>query len=75
MTPVDKQVLQHVVMDADAWYDHVLRTFGETRANAMLAAKVERHYQDYVRESARLGYRNRAEREALIQGDLNGPSQ
>lgn len=65
MTPVDKQVLHHVVMDADAWYDHAIKTFGETRANAMLAAKVERHYQDYVRESAKPDYKTRAERDAL----------
>lgn len=63
MTPVDKQVLANVVIDPDAWYDHVLKTFGEQRANAMLAAKVERHYADYVRESEKPDYQNRAMRE------------
>lgn len=65
MSPLDKQVLSHVVVDADVWYSHALKTFGEATANAMLAAKVERWYQDYVRESAKPDYKTRSEREAL----------
>lgn len=65
MTKSDLDCLAHVVIDPQAWYDHVIKTFGEARAEAMLAAKVERHWENYVQESAKPDYKSRLEREAI----------
>ena len=65
MTKSDFDCLAHVVVDPQAWYDHAVKTFGEARAEAMLAAKVERHWADFVTESARPDYKTRLERETL----------
>ena len=63
MTKSDFDCLAHIVVDPQAGYDHVVKTFGEPKTEAMLAAKVERHWQSYVTESAKVGYKTRAERE------------
>ena len=63
MTQSDFDCLAHIVVDPQAWYDHGVKTFGEQRAEAMLAAKVERHWQSYVVESAKPDYKTRTERE------------
>lgn len=75
MTPIDRQVLANVVVDVDAWYDHALKTFGEARATAMLAAKVERHYQNYVSESAKPDYKTRAERDVIARAALTAQAE
>ena len=64
MTKSDFDCLAHVVLDPNAWYDHAVKTFGEAKAEAMLAAKVERWWAEYARESAKPQYRNRVERDA-----------
>ena len=64
MTKSDLDCLAHIVVDPQAWYDHAVKTFGQQRADAMLAAKVERHWDNYVKESGRHGYKNRAQRDA-----------
>ena len=65
MTKSDFDCLAHVVVDPQAWYDHGVKTFGEERAQAMLAAKVERHWQSYVTESEKPDYKTRIERDTL----------
>ena len=65
MTKSDFDCLANVVVDPQAWYDHGVKTFGEARADAMLAAKVERHWQSYVAESAKPDYKTRIERDTL----------
>ena len=67
MTKSDFDCLAHVVVDPQAWYDHAVKTFGERKAEAMLAAKVERWWAEYTRESAKVEYKTRAQREAEIQ--------
>lgn len=62
MTPEQRAVLEHVVLDADGWYAHVITTFGEERAAQMLAAKLARWSADYARESAKPDYTKRADR-------------
>lgn len=64
MTKSDFDCLAHVVVDPQGWYDHVVKTFGETKADAMLAAKVERWWNEWKVESAKSGYQRRAQREA-----------
>ena len=64
MTKSDFDCLAHIVVDPQAWYDHGVKTFGEARAEAMLAAKVERWWVEYVRESAKPQYKTRSERDA-----------
>ena len=64
MTKTDFDCLAHVVVDPQAWYDHVVKTFGEQKAQAMLAAKVERWWQEYTIESAKPSYKTRAMRDA-----------
>ena len=65
MTKSDFDCLAHIVIDPQAWYDHVVKTFGEVRAEAMLAAKVERWWADYTTASAKPDYKTRAEREII----------
>ena len=65
MTKSEFDCLSHVVLDPQAWYDHALRTFGEEKANSFLAAKVERHWNSYVTESAKPDYKTRIERDTL----------
>ena len=66
MTKSDFDCLAHVVVDPQAWYDHGVKTFGEQKAQAMLAAKVERWWGEYTQESVKVGYKTRAQREADI---------
>ena len=65
MTKTDFDCLAHVVVDPQAGYDHAVKSFGETRAEAMLAAKGEIHLQSYVTESAKPDYKTRSERETI----------
>lgn len=61
----NREVLAHVVVDPDAWLDHVVTTFGEEKAKEMLLAKVERWKPEYIADKERLGseYKNRAARD------------
>lgn len=62
MTEPEREVLAFVVVDPDAWYEHVLKTFGKERAEELLRAKVATHWSAY--KIARAGdYKTRAERE------------
>lgn len=60
----DRDVLAHVVIDPDAWFAHVLKTFGEEKATELLAQKVVRWKPDYEMALAAGIYKNRAERDA-----------
>ena len=70
MTQSDFDCLAHVVIDPQAWYDHAVKTFGQQKADAALAAKVERWWNEYTTESAKPDYLPRAKREALQATDL-----
>lgn len=67
MTPTDRACLAHIVVDSDAWYDHALKTFGEQKAEAMLAEKVERWWAEYTRDSVKPDYKTRLQREATLE--------
>ena len=64
MTPKQRAILEHVVEDADKWYAHALATFGKQLADDFLRQKCARWEPEYDRESKRLDYRNRVQREA-----------
>ena len=66
MTKSDFDCLAHVVVDPQAWYDHAVKTFGQQKADAMLAAKVERHWADYTQASAQPDYKTRAVKEVEL---------
>lgn len=64
MTQSDKDVLAYIVIDPDEWYSHAIETFGQQKADAMLAAKVERWWDEWKIESSKPDYLTRAQREA-----------
>ena len=64
MTPRQRAILAHVVMDADAWYAHAVEHFGQRLADDFLRQKCARWEPEYDRESKRPNYRNRVQREA-----------
>ena len=66
MTKSELDCLAHVVTDPDAWYDHAVKTFGQQRADAMLAAKVERWWSEYIQASAQPDYKTRAVKEVEL---------
>lgn len=63
MTPDQRAVLAHVVIDPDAWYAHAVAHFGQEIADRHLAAKVARWQPSYDAEVVKPGYRTRAVRE------------
>lgn len=64
MTQDQRDILSHIVVDPDAWYQHVLAKFGKERADVMLDEKCQRHATAAQSERSNPGYKNRAEREA-----------
>lgn len=63
MTPRQKAVLDHVVEDAQAWYDHAVSTFGQQLADEFLRQKVARWEPEFERESKRQDYKTRKQRD------------
>jgi len=64
LTSNERAVLEHVVLDADAWWSHA-NAWEKTDHEAALAGKVAR-YQDAYDEALAAGdYKTRAERDAL----------
>lgn len=65
MTQDEFDCLAYVVIDPNEWEQHAIKTFGAEKAQAMLAAKVERWWKEFKIASAQPGYQTRAERECL----------
>lgn len=67
MTPEQKEILAHIVADPDAWYSHVLKTFGEEKAKEALIAKVKRWKPEYEKRKAQFGrdYKCRKDRDEI----------
>lgn len=64
MTQDELDCLAYVVIDPESWYDHAIKTFGQQKAEAMLAAKVQRWWNEWKIESSKPNYLTRAQREA-----------
>ena len=69
MDAQQREVLAHVVVDPDGWYDHVVATFGEEEAAKMLATKVARWQSAYNTDKAKPDYKTRADKEAIIEAE------
>ena len=65
MTPEQREVMDDVVKDADAWMAHAVSHFGEEKAEQFLADKVARHSAAFEERKAQPDYKNRAQREAV----------
>ena len=64
MTPRQRSILAHIVVDPDQWYQHAIDEFGRQLADEYLRQKIARWEPDFDRESRRVDYKDRAEREA-----------
>ena len=69
MTPEQRTVLAHVVVDPDAWYSHAISHFGQEKADEFLAAKVRRYQSECEVAMAKPDYKTRAEREAMAESE------
>lgn len=75
MTPEQRAVLAHVVVDPDAWYAHAVSFFGQALADKHLAAKVARWTPDYEAAQAKGGYQTRATRDIEEKAALDARIQ
>lgn len=62
MTPEQREVLAHVVVDPEAWEAHCMETLGDACQDA-LRKKVARWQSDYEAAKSDPDYQTRAERE------------
>lgn len=65
LIPREHEVLAHVVLDPDAWWDHACTATNIVDPEAALRHKIARWTPDYDASKARDGqvYKNRAQRE------------
>lgn len=63
LTTNERNVLAHMVIDPDAWWEHATN-WGQVDEEAALADKVARWQSDYEAAVAAGNYQTRAEREA-----------
>lgn len=64
LTSLERSVLAHIVVDADAWWAHANDENNRVDPETAIASKVERHKQAYLEAVEAGNYLNRAEREA-----------
>lgn len=65
MTPRQFSIMSHKVIDPEAWYQHNVNLVGKEEADKRLEAKCLRWEAEYLRESAKPGYQDRAQRQAI----------
>ena len=63
LTEEQLNILNHVVVDGQAWADHAEKTFTSEKANEAMLAKVATHKPAYEKELAKGNYLNRKQRE------------
>lgn len=64
LTPLQRAVLAHVVVDPDKWLEHAVEHFGVEGAQAFLEAKVARWQSEYESAVKDTAYLTRAEKDA-----------
>ena len=64
LTANERAVLEHVVVDADAWWNHANDDAHRADPEAAISAKVAKWQDDYDTAVAAGNYQNRAERDA-----------
>jgi len=63
LTEEQLNVLNHVVVDGQAWADQAEKTFGEDKAKEAMLAKVARHKPSYDEVVKNDGYQTRKQRD------------
>jgi len=63
LTEEQLNILNHVVVDGQAWADHTEKTFDQEKAKEMMFAKVAKYKPEYDEEIAKGSYLNRKQRE------------
>ena len=63
LTEEQLNVLNHVVVDGQAWADHTEKTFDQEKAKEAMLAKVAKYQPEYDEEIAKGSYLNRKQRE------------
>jgi hypothetical protein len=66
MTPEQKAVLAHTLIDPDAWLANAVSSFGAERAEILLVEKVATWQTSYDSASVLPGYKTRAERDVVV---------
>lgn len=64
LTVNETNVLGHIVVDPESWWNHAIAAINIVDPEAALEAKVSRYQSDYDDAAALDGYKNRAERDA-----------
>jgi len=72
LTIKERAILEHMLVDVDAWVAHAL---GSRAGEPAVAAKIERWRPVYLAEKDKPDYMNRAEREAFAEANKPGPTQ
>ena len=67
ITEEQLNVLNHVVVDGQAWADHAEKTFDTEKAKEMMLAKVAKHKPSYDEEIAKGSYLNRKQRDEEVE--------
>jgi len=67
ITEEQLNVLNHVVVDGQAWADHAEKTFDTEKAKEMMLAKVATHKPAYEKELAKGSYLNRKQRDDEVE--------
>ena len=67
ITEEQLNVLNHVVVDGQAWADHAEKTFDTEKAKEMMLAKVAKHKPSYDEEIAKGSYLNRKQRDDEVE--------
>jgi len=63
MNNEQKLIIAHVVVDADAWYQHAINNFGQEKADQFLKEKVAKHKSSYEEAIKKPNYKNRSQRD------------
>lgn len=63
LTEEQFNVLAHVVIDPNAWYEHVCNRYDEVSARIMMEQKVSKHSAAYKEAASKPGYKTRSELE------------
>ena len=67
ITEEQLNVLNHVVVDGQAWADHAEKTFDTEKAKEMMLAKVAKHKPSYDEEITKGSYLNRKQRDEEVE--------
>jgi len=70
LTERQLNILNHCIVDGQAWADHVEKTFDAEKAQQILLEKVSKYESDYDEQKAKGNYLNRVQRDEKEQEEL-----